>query len=44
MSKLMAPFQKDQFEGCVPLMYCATVTDKSGETPLNLLPHPPGTR
>ncbi len=31
MSKGMAPFKKDQFQGCVPSMYCATATEKSGE-------------
>lgn len=31
MSTLMKPFKKDQFEGATPAMYCATVTEKSGE-------------
>lgn len=31
MSVLMKPFQKDQFEGCVPAMFAATVTERSGK-------------
>ena len=31
MSKVMAPFQKDQFEGALSMMYIATVTEESGE-------------
>ena len=31
MSVLMAPFKKDQWEGCVSQVYTSTVTDKSGE-------------
>jgi len=27
----MEPFKKDQFQGATPMMYCATVTTKSGE-------------
>lgn len=31
MSMGMAPFQKDQFEGALSILYAATVTEKSGE-------------
>lgn len=31
MSVGMAPFQKDQFEGCVSTMFAATTTTKSGQ-------------
>jgi NAD(P)-dependent dehydrogenase (short-subunit alcohol dehydrogenase family) len=31
MSEGMAPFKKDQFEGCVSTMYATTTTEKSGE-------------
>ncbi|KAK3690807.1 hypothetical protein LTR37_018981 [Vermiconidia calcicola] len=31
MSKGLQPFKKDQFEGAVPTLYCATATEKSGE-------------
>ncbi|KAK5174080.1 uncharacterized protein LTR77_001160 [Saxophila tyrrhenica] len=31
MSEGLAPFKKDQFEGCVSTMYAATSTEKSGE-------------
>lgn len=31
MSVLMEPFKKDQFEGCVPMMFIATTTEESGQ-------------
>lgn len=31
MSTLMEPFKKDQFQGAVSALYCATKTEKSGE-------------
>jgi hypothetical protein len=31
MSVGMKPFKKDQWQGCVSAMYCATKTEKSGE-------------
>jgi hypothetical protein len=31
MSVGMAPFKKDQFQGCVSAMFAATKTEKSGE-------------
>jgi NAD(P)-dependent dehydrogenase (short-subunit alcohol dehydrogenase family) len=31
MSTALAPFKKDQFEGCVSAMFAATKTDKSGQ-------------
>lgn len=31
MSVLLKPFQKTQFEGCVPAMFAATVTERSGK-------------
>ena len=27
----LAPFKKDQFEGCISSMFAATMTDKSGQ-------------
>jgi len=31
MKYAMAPFKKDQFEGCVSTMFAATTTEKSGQ-------------
>jgi hypothetical protein len=31
MSHGLEPFKKDQFEGCVPTVYAATVTNDSGQ-------------
>ncbi|KAK9773023.1 putative Oxidoreductase bli-4 [Seiridium cardinale] len=31
MSVVMEPFKKDQWQGALPTMFCATYTDKSGE-------------
>ena len=31
MAYAVEPFKKDQFQGAVPMMYAATMTEKSGE-------------